>query len=112
MKEGGDGRNLLVQPYPIELTQHAFHRPQHRQHSSRRRLGHRPIICGHQPGFPSYNLRFPNGHFRSGRAEVGRSLADAYLWECSLGEDAVAGSVENGYDSDITYINKQVLPQA
>jgi len=39
----GDGRNLLVQPYPIELAQHAFHRPQHRQHSSRKQLGHRPV---------------------------------------------------------------------
>lgn len=43
MKADGDDRNLLDQPYPIKLIQHACHRLRHRQRSSRRRLGHRPI---------------------------------------------------------------------
>ena len=42
MREVGDDRNLPVQQYPIELIRRAFHPPQHRQHSSRRRLGRRP----------------------------------------------------------------------
>jgi hypothetical protein len=43
MREVGDGRNLLVQPYPIVLAQRAFHRPRHRQRSSQTRLAHRPV---------------------------------------------------------------------
>ena len=43
MKVGEDGHNLPGQQYPIGRAQHAFHQPQHRQHSSRRQLGHRPF---------------------------------------------------------------------
>jgi hypothetical protein len=48
MIEVGDGHNLLVQPYPIELVLRAFHQPRHRRHNSRKPLGHRPVDHSHQ----------------------------------------------------------------
>lgn len=49
MREAGDGHNLLVQRYPIGLARRAFHQLQHRQHSSRKLLGHRPKELNCQP---------------------------------------------------------------
>lgn len=46
MKEVAGGRSLPDQPYPIALVQRVCHPPQHRQHSSRRRLGRRPAAVG------------------------------------------------------------------
>lgn len=38
----GDDHSLLGLPYPRGLIRHVFHRPRHRQHSSRRRWGRTP----------------------------------------------------------------------
>ena len=43
MKADGDGRNLLVPPYPIRLIRHVSHRPRHRQHSFQKRWERRPM---------------------------------------------------------------------
>ena len=76
MKEGEDGHSLPGQPYPKELTRHAFHRPRHRQHSSRTQLVR----------IPSWWLILCQVHCLS-----------AYLWESSFREHAVIKKLALGH---------------
>jgi len=137
MREGGDDHNLLVQQYPIELTQRAFHQPRHRRHSSRKRLGHRPMWPIYQYIIPSnvctiisvgwsYRKKYWRGVVEAAQGcridRVVKSGRRAYLWESSFGEYTSPVLAWQYLIRSIwhagpwcmmgTYINKQVLPQA
>ena len=112
MKEVSNGRNLLDQPYPKEPARRAFHRPRHRRHSSRKRLGRKPIkshmsaLCW-TSFFVSSACFFvvfvgPRRHvvrtarsWKPALSKGGVIGKESYLWEGSLGEDAAEMSARH-----------------
>jgi len=131
MKEVGDDRNLLVQPYPIELTRHAFHQPRHRQRSSRKRLGHRPVVKSISMLIPcilchywwSIELRRRNDKLPQKPPQAMRTyrlrrlcysvlatdwelIGIAYFWEGAFGEDAAMLSVRRNVCYDVAELEQ------
>ncbi len=92
MTTGEDGHSPPDQLYPIERVPHAFHLPQHRQHSFRTRLGHRPKVH-HRSEFRSsstHSLPWVCSNLLAKATILGRGRKcwDADLRESTLREDA------------------------
>ena len=123
-----DGRNLPDQQYPKELIRHACYRPRHRRRSSRRRWGHRPKYSKiRQTDFVSLNCNATRLESTWSRwIAGGEGAVTANLWEGSLGKDTIEINVSpysvwnlqddksqhDRVEGRLTYIKRQVLPQA
>lgn len=122
MKEVADGRNLPDQPYPIALAQRVCHPPQHRRHSSRRRLGRRPVAVD-VSNVRRYGVREGVGRVLCALSEVmtrcsgtgeAKRMEDEplgrYPWRrhCEAVSITAAGACVGVW----THMRRQVFPQA